>query len=96
MDQVEEFKVKGDELLGKVKEWIHEGNVRHLTIKSSDGRTMLEVPLTLGVVGALIAPVAAAIGAVAALVTECTVEVTRDEAAPEAADDPESDETGAE
>jgi hypothetical protein len=92
MDQVEEFKVKGDELLGKVKEWIHEGNVRHLSIKSSDGRTMLEVPLTLGVVGALVAPVAAALGAVAALVTECTVEVTRDETADESA----SDEPGAE
>ena len=92
MDQVEEFKVKGDELLGMVKEWIHEGNVRHLTIKSSDGRTMLEVPLTIGVVGALIAPVAAAIGAVAALVTECTVEVTREQPV----DEPESGETGAE
>ncbi len=79
VDQVEEFEVKGDDLLGRVKELIAEGNVRNLTIKNSDGRTMLEIPLTIGVVGALIAPVAAAIGAVAALVTECTIAVTREE-----------------
>lgn len=83
MEQVEEFRVKGDELLGKVRELIREGNVRQLTIKSGDGRTMLEIPLTIGVVGALIAPVAAAIGAVAALVAECTVTVTRVEAVAE-------------
>jgi hypothetical protein len=79
MDQVEEFRVKGDELLGRIRELIREGNVRRVTIKNSDGRTMLEIPLTIGVVGALIAPVAAAIGAVAALVTECTVTVTRED-----------------
>jgi hypothetical protein len=90
MDQVEEFKVKGDELLGRVRELIREGNVRRVTIKNSDGKTMLEIPLTIGVVGALIAPVAAAIGAVAALVTECTVTVTREDAGVE------SDEPGAE
>ena len=87
MDQVEEFKVKGDELLGRVRELIKEGNARHLTIQNSDGKTIVEIPLTIGVVGALIAPVAAAIGAIAALVTECTVTVTRDE---------ESDEAGTE
>lgn len=90
MDKVEEFKIQGDELLTKVKELIQEGNVRRVTIKNSEGKTLIEVPLTIGVVGALIAPVAAAIGAVAALVTECTVSVTREEEAPE------SDETGAE
>ncbi len=89
MDQVEEFKVKGDELLARVRELIREGNVRRLTIKSSEGKTMLEIPLTIGVVGALIAPVAAALGAVAALVTECTVTVTREGEAVE------SDDTGA-
>ncbi|MDJ0953302.1 MAG: DUF4342 domain-containing protein [Acidimicrobiia bacterium] len=78
MEQVEEFQVKGDDLLGRVRELIAEGNVRNLTIKNADGRTMLEIPLTIGVVGALIAPVAAAIGAVAALVTECTITVTRE------------------
>ena len=88
MDQVEEFKVKGDELLGRVKELIREGNVRRVSIQNSDGKTIIEIPLTIGVVGALIAPMAAAIGAVAALVTDCTVTVTRD--------DVESDETGTE
>lgn len=87
MDQVEEFKIKGDELLGRIRELIKEGNVRHLTIQNSDGKTIVEVPLTIGVVGALIAPAAAAIGAIAALVTECTVTVTRDN---------ESDESGTE
>ena len=81
MDQVEEFKVKGDELLGRIRELIQEGNVRRVTIRNSDGKTLVEIPLTIGVVGALIAPVAAAIGAIAALVTECTVTVTRDEEA---------------
>lgn len=90
MDQVEEFKVKGDELLGRIRELISEGNVRRITIKNTDGKTMLEIPLTIGVVGALIAPVAAALGAVAALVTECTVTITRD-------DEPEeSDQAGSE
>ncbi|MCP4304870.1 MAG: DUF4342 domain-containing protein [bacterium] len=91
MDQVEEFKIKGDELLGRIRELIKEGNVRHLTIQNSDGKTIVEVPLTIGVVGALIAPAAAAIGAIAALVTECTVAVTRDEGSEE-----ESEDTGAE
>ena len=89
MDQVEEFKVKGDELLGRIRELIQEGNVRRVTIRNSDGKTLVEIPLTIGVVGALIAPVAAAIGAIAALVTECTVTVTRD-------DEGESDDTAAE
>ncbi len=87
MDQVEEFKVKGDELLGRIRELIQEGNVRRVTIRSSEGKTLVEIPLTIGVVGALIAPVAAAIGAIAALVTECTVAITRDD---------KSDETGTE
>jgi len=81
VDQVEEFDVKGDDLLARIKELIAEGNVRRVTIKNADGRTMLEIPLTIGVVGALIAPVAAAIGAVAALVTECTISVTREDEA---------------
>jgi len=77
----EEFEVKGDDLLSRIKEIIEEGNVRRVTIKNSEGKSMLEIPLTIGVVGALIAPVAAAIGAVAALVTECTITVTREEPA---------------
>ncbi len=90
MNQVEEFKVKGDDLLRKIRELIAEGNVRKVTIKNADGRTMVEIPLTIGVVGALIAPVAAAIGAVAALVTECTITVTREE------EDETSEDSGAE
>jgi hypothetical protein len=89
MSQVDEFKVRGDELLTRIKELIQEGNVRKITIKNNEGKTLIEVPLTIGVVGALIAPVAAALGAVAALVTECTVTVTRRE-------DAGSDDTGAE
>jgi len=73
----EEFKVKGEELLGKVKDLVREGNVRRVTIKNSDGKVLVEIPLTVGVVGALLAPPAAAVGAIAALVTECTIEVTR-------------------
>jgi hypothetical protein len=77
VDNTEEFSVKGEDLLGRIKELIAEGNVRRIVIKNSEGRTLIEIPLTLGVVGALIAPVAAAVGAVAALVTECTISITR-------------------
>lgn len=75
----EEFKVNGEELLGKVKELIREGNVRRIIIKAKDGKTLIEIPLTMGVVGLLIAPVLAAVGAIAALVTECSIIVERDE-----------------
>lgn len=73
----ESFKVSGDGLLAKVKQLIHEGNVRKITIKDAEGRTVVELPLTIGVVGAVLAPVLAAVGAVAALVTDCTIEVER-------------------
>lgn len=73
----EEFKVSGEQLLGKVKELIREGNVRRIIIKDKEGKTLVEVPLTLGVVGAVFAPVLAAVGAIAALVTECTIVVVR-------------------
>lgn len=74
----EEFKVKGDELLAKVKQLINEGNVRKIIIKNKDGKTVVELPLTVGVVGAVFAPVLAAVGAIAALLTECTLVVERD------------------
>ena len=77
-DRVQEFTVNGDELLKLAKELIHEGNVRRLTIKNEDGRTMLEVPLTIGVIGAALLPVFAAIGAMAALATRCTIVVERE------------------
>lgn len=74
----EEFKISGEELLGKVKHLIQEGNVRSITIINKDGKTIMELPLTIGVVGAVLAPVLAAVGAVAALVTECTIKVERE------------------
>ena len=74
---VEEFQVKGDELVAKVKEIIHEGNVRRLIIKNEDGKTLVEMPLTVGVIGVLLLPVWAALGAIAALVTDCTISVEK-------------------
>ena len=75
----EEFSVNGEDLLAKVKELIHEGNIRRITIKKKSGETVMEIPLNLGIVGALIAPQLAAIGAIAALVTEATVVVEKEE-----------------
>jgi hypothetical protein len=74
----EEVRVRGSQLVGKVNELIAAGNVRTITIKH-DGHTVVEVPLTIGVIGTLLAPQVAALGAIAALVTECTVEVHRAE-----------------
>ena len=73
----ETFKVKGEELLGKVKELVNEGNVRQITIKNREGKKLIVLPLTVGVVGAVLAPILAAVGAIAALVTECTITVER-------------------
>ncbi len=73
----EEFRVNGEELVAKIKQLIHEGNIRRIIIKDKEGRTLIEVPLTLGVVGALLVPVWAAIGAMAALVAEATVVVEK-------------------
>ena len=78
-DWTEELRVQGDALLGKVKELAHEGNVRRITIKDSQGKTLIEVPLTLGVVGTLVAPVAAAVGAIAALAADYSIFVERRE-----------------
>lgn len=77
--RTEEFKVNGEELLARIKKLIHEGNIRRIIIKDKDGKTVMEIPMTLGVVGALIAPQLAAIGAIAALVTEATVIVEKSE-----------------
>lgn len=73
----ESFKVTGDDLLRRVKEILHEGNVRRIVIKQG-ARTVVEFPVTIGVVGALAAPSLAAVGALAALLTECTIEVERE------------------
>ena len=80
--RTQEFTLSGDEVVAKVKELIAEGNVRRLIIKNEDGRTILEVPLTLGVIGAALLPVFAAIGAAAALATRCTIVVERDPGVP--------------
>lgn len=80
MAKTEEFKVNGEDLLKKVKELIAEGNIRHITVKNKEGKTIIELPLTLGVVGVALAPTLAAIGAVAALVAECTIVVEKEEA----------------
>jgi Domain of unknown function (DUF4342) len=83
--RIQEFTIDGDQLLATVKELVHEGNVRRLTIKSEEGRTLLEVPLTIGVIGAALLPVFAAIGALAALATRCTIVVEREAQTPVAA-----------
>jgi hypothetical protein len=75
----EEFRVSGEELLGRIKELIHAGNIRRVTIKNKDGQTIVEFPVTVGVVGALLAPSLAAVGAIAALVGEATVVVEKTE-----------------
>jgi len=71
--------VRGEKIVAKLKELFHEGNVRHVVIKNEDGKTLLELPVTVGVAGALVAPVWAAVGALAALVAHCTIEVERSE-----------------
>jgi hypothetical protein len=73
----ESFHVSGEDLLKKVKQLIHEGNIRSISIEDNTGKTIIILPLTIGVVGAILAPPLAAIGAIAALLTECTIRVER-------------------
>lgn len=80
----EEFRVDGEQLLAKVKQLINEGNVRRIIVKNKDGKTLVELPLTIGVVGAVLAPALAAVGAIAALVTECSLVVEREDRPPQA------------
>ena len=75
--RTEEYQIDGDEMVAKVKELVHKGNIRRITIKNEEQKTLIEVPLTLGVVGALLLPVWAALGAIAALVTNCTIVVEK-------------------
>ncbi|MBG7609535.1 MAG: DUF4342 domain-containing protein [Anaerolineae bacterium] len=77
--RTEEFQVDGDRLIAKIKELVHEGNVRNIVIQNDEGRVLIDIPLTLGVVGALLAPQLAAIGAIAALVTKSTIIVEKEE-----------------
>lgn len=72
----EELQVVGEQLLAKVKELLHEGNVRRIIIKQ-EGQTIMEIPLTVGVVSVIVAPMLAAIGAISALITQCSIEVIR-------------------
>jgi len=81
----ERYKVAGEKLVTKVKELLQEGNVRRIIIKNDEDKTLIEIPLTIGVVGAAIFPIWAAVGAIAALVTSCSIEVER-------TDDPEPEE----
>ena len=73
----EEFRVNGEELLKKVKELIAEGNARRIIIKNENGETLVEIPLMIGAIGAILAPTLAAVGAIAALVTHCTIVVIK-------------------
>lgn len=80
--RTEEFRVDGEQLLAKVRELVRQGNIRRITIKTKEGKSLLELPLTAGLAGAaalaVFAPVLAAVGAIAALVTECSVVVERE------------------
>lgn len=73
----EQYRLTGDEMISKVKQIVHEGNVRRVIIRNPEGHVIVEFPLTVGVVGAALAPVWAAVGAIVALVTDCTIEVEK-------------------
>lgn len=75
----EEFRVNGEELLAKVKELIKQGTARRIIIKNEQDETVIEIPLAIGAVGALIAPALAAVGAIAALMTKCTIILVKKE-----------------
>ncbi len=73
----EEFKLNGSEIVNKIKELIHQGNIRRVIIKNEEGKTLVEIPLTLGVVGAALVPVLAALGAIGALVAKMSIVVEK-------------------
>jgi Flp pilus assembly pilin Flp len=77
--RVEEFRIDGEQLVAKVKELIREGNIRRLLIRNESGTTLVEIPLTVGLVGVALLPVWAAVGAIAALATDCTIVVERED-----------------
>mgnify|MGYP001828558277 CR=1 FL=1 len=77
--RTDEFNINGEELISKVKALVNAGNIRRIVIKHKDGRVLMEFPLTIGVVGAVLAPTLAAIGAIAALISEVTVVVEKEE-----------------
>ncbi len=73
----EEFSVNGEEILAKIKQLVHEGNIRRIIIRDRQGQTYVEIPLTVGVAGAILAPALAGIGAIAALLSEATIVVEK-------------------
>jgi hypothetical protein len=78
----EEFHLKGDDVVAKIKELVREGNVRRVIVATAEGKVLVEIPVTIGVVGVLLVPTLAAIGALAAVLTDCTIKVVRDETPP--------------
>jgi len=88
--RVEEFEVTGEKLLATVRELVHQGNVRRIVIRNAKGMTLLEIPLVLGIAGAVLVPVWAAIGALAALLVKFTLVIERVQDAPSAGEDGEA------
>lgn len=79
MKMADEFKVSGEDLLKKVKNLINEGNVRRIIIKDEKGNTFIEIPVTVGILGVIAAPILVAVGAIAALATKFTIEVVKND-----------------
>jgi len=75
--RTEEIIVSGEKLVSTIKELVHQGNIRRITVKNREGKSLIEIPLSLGVVGILLLPTLAALGAIAALVTECAIVIER-------------------
>ncbi|MCP4217066.1 MAG: DUF4342 domain-containing protein [bacterium] len=75
--RTEEFKIDGGQLVDKIKDLIHQGNIRRIILKNEEGKVLIEIPLTLGLVGAALLPVLAAVGAIAALVAKFTIVVEK-------------------
>jgi hypothetical protein len=75
--RTEEYQVTGEKLVAEIKKLVHEGNIRRIILKNEEGRTLIEIPLTLGVIGAVLLPVWAAIGAIAALAANLTIVVEK-------------------
>jgi hypothetical protein len=77
--RTEEFQVNGDQLIAKIKELLHEGNIRRISIRNEERHILIDIPLTVGVVGAILVPQLAALGAIAVLVGHCTIVIERAE-----------------
>ena len=75
--RTEEFEFNGEELIALIKELIHKGNIRRIILKSEEGLVLVDIPLSIGILGTLVAPQLAALGAIAALVTKGTMVVEK-------------------